>query len=261
MSRRRRSNREVSLPTASGWMVTYADLVTNMLCLFVLLFAFSQIDAARFEEVIISVQGAFGVLDGGSALTPEALPGGAGDEITLRWQAEQRRLEEIMGKVKHYIETNELDGKIQAWLDERGLMIRFLDTILFDLGKADLKPEARVILDNVAEILLTVSNRIRVEGHTDNLPINTYRFPSNWELSTTRATTVVRYFLEQYEFQPTQFSAAGYGEWHPVLPNDSAENRAQNRRVDIVILRSAVAQEEPVRADLLEGYEEGGLGE
>lgn len=153
-----------------------------------------------------------------------------------------------MGKVQYYVETSELEGKVQAWLDERGLMIRFLDTTLFDLGKADLKPAARVILDNVAEILITLPNRIRVEGHTDNIPINTYLFPSNWELSTARATTVVRYFLEQYGFPPTQFSAAGYGEWHPVVPNDSMENRAQNRRVDIVILRTSIGQEEPPAA-------------
>ncbi|MFY9187849.1 MAG: OmpA family protein [bacterium] len=258
MNRRRRNNRELSLPTAAGWMTTYADLVTNMLCLFVLLFAFSQVDVARFQEVIISVQGAFGVLQGGSSLTPEALPGGAGDDITLQWQAEQRRLEEIMGEIQQYVDSSELENKVQVWLDERGLMIRFLDTTLFDLGQANLKPEAQVILDNVAQILVTVPNRIRVEGHTDDLPINTYRFPSNWELSTTRATTVVKYFLEQYGLPPTQFSAAGYGEWYPVAPNDTAPNRAQNRRVDIVILRSSIGQEElPTK----KGWEGGAPGE
>lgn len=253
MKKRSRNNRDLQLPTSAGWMTTYADLVTNMLCLFVLLFAFSQVDVARFQEVIISVQGAFGVLDGGSSLTSEALPGGAGDDATLQWQAEQRRLEEIMGKIKEYIDKNDLENKVQVWLDERGLMIRFLDTALFDLGQADLKPEAQLILDDVAQILLTVPNRIRVEGHTDDLPINTYRFPSNWELSTTRATTVVRYFLENYSFPPKQFSAAGYGEWHPVVPNDTIENRAQNRRVDIVILRTDVSQQEPLNETGWEG--------
>jgi len=98
-----------------------------------------------------------------------------------------------MGEIQQYVDSSELENKVQVWLDERGLMIRFLDTTLFDLGQANLKPEAQVILDNVAQILVTVPNRIRVEGHTDDLPINTYRFPSNWELSTTRATTVVKY--------------------------------------------------------------------
>jgi len=245
MRRRRRNNDDLPLPKAAGWMTTYADLVTNMLCLFVLLFAFSQVDVARFQEVIISVQGAFGVLDGGSTLTPEAFPGGAYDDATLQWQAEQRRLEETMEKIKEYVDTNDLGNKISVWPDERGLMIRFLDTTLFDLGQADLKPEARLILDNVAQILVSMPNRIRVEGHTDDLPINTYRFPSNWELSTNRATTVVRYFIEHHGLSPEQFSAAGYGEWHPVAPNDTVEQRAQNRRVDIVILRSSVSQEEP----------------
>lgn len=245
MRRRGRNNNDLELPSSAGWMTTFADLVTNMLCLFVLLFAFSQVDVARFQEVIVSVQGALGVLDGGSSITPEALPGGAGDDATLQWQAEQRRLEEIMGKIKEYVDANDLENKVQVWLDERGLMISFLDTTLFDLGQADLKPEAQLILNNVAEILVTVPNRIRVEGHTDDLPINTYRFPSNWELSTCRATTVVRYFLEHYGLPPRQFSAAGYGEWYPVVPNDTFEHRAQNRRVDIVILRSNASQEEP----------------
>ncbi|NLG85999.1 MAG: OmpA family protein [Firmicutes bacterium] len=253
MKRRSRRDQDVALPSAPGWMTTYADLVTNMLCLFVLLFAFSQVDVARFQEVIISVQGALGVLDGGSSLTPEALPGGAGDDVTLQWQAEQQRLEEIAGEIKEFVSNNDLEKKVQVWLDERGLMIRFLDTALFDLGQAELKPEAIDILDNIAKILITVPNRIRVEGHTDDWPINTYRFPSNWELSTARATTVVRYFLENYGFTPEQFSAAGYGEWHPVVPNDSPEHRAQNRRVDIVILRASASLEEPPYGMLGEG--------
>lgn len=253
MKRRSRQSQDVPLPSAPGWMTTYGDLVTNMLCLFVLLFAFSQVDVARFQEVIVSVQGALGVLDGGSSLTPEAMPGGAGDDVTLQWEAEQRRLEEIMGKTKEFVDNNNLENKVQVWIDERGLMIRFLDTALFDLGQADLKPEAIDILDHVAKVLAMVPNRIRVEGHTDDLPISTYRFPSNWELSTTRATTVVQYFVERHGLPPQQFSAAGYGEWHPAVPNDSPAHRAQNRRVDIVILRTSASWEEPPNGTVGEG--------
>lgn len=245
MTRRKTRSSGLELPAAPGWMTTYGDMTTLILTFFVLLFSFSRIDIARFQEVIISVQGALGVLEGGSTLNPEAMPGGAADDVILDWQSEERRLEELLGKVKEYIEKNGLEGRIHVSLDERGLVIRFLDTALFDLGQADLKPEARAILDNVAEILVRVPNLIRVEGHTDNLPINTYRFPSNWELSTARATTVVRYLVETYGLPPEHLSAAGYGEWRPVAPNDSPEHRAQNRRVDIVVLRSSLNMEEP----------------
>lgn len=245
MSSRKRHSSDLELPSAPGWMTTYGDMTTLILCFFVLLFSFSRVDVARFQDVIISVQGALGVLEGGSALSPEALPGGAGDEATLRWQAEQRRLEELLGKVNQYVGKNNLTGKVQVSLDERGLVIHFMDTALFDLGQADLKPEARAILDNVARLLAAVSNPVRVEGHTDNLPIHTYRFPSNWELSTARATTVVRYLVESHGFAPDHLSAAGYGEWRPLLPNDTEEHRAQNRRVDIVVLRTDLAKEEP----------------
>jgi chemotaxis protein MotB len=181
------------------------------------------------------------------------MPGGAADEAALRWQAEQRRLEDILGKVREYVEENNLQNKIHASLDERGLTIRFLDTALFDLGQADLKPEARAILDNVASILRSLPNPIRVEGHTDNLPINTYRFPSNWELSTARATTVVRYLAEKHGIPPDRLSAAGYGEWRPVAPNDTPEHRAQNRRVDIVVLRTDLAKQEPLGGSAQKG--------
>ncbi|MDK2881732.1 MAG: chemotaxis protein MotB [Bacillota bacterium] len=253
MARSKRRDSGPELPSSPGWMTTYGDMMTLVLCFFVLLFSFSQIDLARFQDVIISVQGALGVLEGGSSLTPEPMPGGAADEAALRWQAEQRRLEDILGKVREYVEENNLQNKIHASLDERGLTIRFLDTALFDLGQADLKPEARAILDNVASILRSLPNPIRVEGHTDNLPINTYRFPSNWELSTARATTVVRYLAEKHGIPPDRLSAAGYGEWRPVAPNDTPEHRAQNRRVDIVVLRTDLAKQEPLGGSAQKG--------
>ena len=115
-------------------------------------------------------------------------------------------------------------------------MVRLADRVLFDLGKADLRPDARRVLDALAGVLAELPNPVRVEGHTDDLPINNERFPSNWELSTARATTVVRYFIEHHGMDPRRFSAAGYGEYHPLVPNTSAANRQKNRRVDVVIM-------------------------
>ena len=128
---------------------------------------------------------------------------------------------------------------------ERGVVIHFTDRVLFDLGKAELKPEAKEVLQLVAQELKAWPNHIRVEGHTDNLPIRTAPYPSNWELSTARATEVLRYLIDVGGLAPERMSAAGYGEYRPIAPNDSEEGRAKNRRVDIVLLRSGLEVSEP----------------
>lgn len=124
-------------------------------------------------------------------------------------------------------------------------MVRFADQVFFDLGKADLKPEAVEILNRLGPILKGIPNPIRIEGHTDNLPINTAQFPSNWELSTYRATRVIRYFIEELGFSPDKLSAAGYGEYRPIADNDTPEGRSLNRRVDIVIISMDHWADEP----------------
>ncbi|HHV17302.1 MAG TPA: OmpA family protein, partial [Thermoanaerobacterales bacterium] len=142
------------------------------------------------------------------------------------------------------IDENNLGG-IQVNLDERGLLIRFVEGVLFDSGKANIKNDARAILDKLAPLLIESHRQIRIEGHTDNLPINTREFPSNWELSTARAVNVIKYMIEEHNFSPYILSAAGYGEYRPVAPNDSVKNRALNRRVDIIILKSTSEAKEP----------------
>jgi chemotaxis protein MotB len=111
------------------------------------------------------------------------------------------------------------------------------DQVLFDLGKADLRPEGRAVLDGLASALKEVPNDIAVEGHTDNRPISGFPFPSNWELSTARATSVLRYLVDDKGLDRKRISAAGYGEERPVVPNDTPAHQAQNRRVEIVVLR------------------------
>jgi chemotaxis protein MotB len=125
------------------------------------------------------------------------------------------------------------------------LVVRFADQVFFDLGKADLKPEAIEILTRLGPLLKDIPNPIRIEGHTDNLPISTARFPSNWELSTHRATSVIRYLVEELGFSPDKLSAAGYGEYRPIADNETPAGRALNRRVDIVIISMDHWAEEP----------------
>lgn len=183
-----------------------------------------------------------GVLDGGVQVIHDdaALQGrddlDLGDIDFIRPElAAQLRF--LYSDLQSFVQERDLQQSVQLELTERGVVVRFADRILFDLGKADLKPEAIAILDQLAEVLREVPNPVRVEGHTDDLPINNERFPSNWELSTARATTVIKQLVEEYGLDPRQFSAAGYGEYRPLVPNDSMENRALNRRVDIVLLR------------------------
>ncbi|MFS8572384.1 MAG: OmpA family protein [Clostridia bacterium] len=133
---------------------------------------------------------------------------------------------------------------------ERGIVIHFTDRVLFDTGRAEIKPEAREVLQAVAVELAKLPHHIRVEGHTDNVPIHNERFPSNWELSTARAVTVLRFLIQVGGLDPGRLSAVGYGEYRPIASNDTPEGRARNRRVDIVLLDHGLAAFEPVSATL-----------
>jgi len=215
-----------------AWMVTYADMVQLVLCFFIALFAFSQVDVEKFKQVASSLHMVFsgnsGVLDGQSAV------------LERPWELPV--LEQTYRELEQYIEQEGLGERVELIRDERGILLSFADQVLFELGKADLLPPSREVLQNVAKIISPLPNQVMVEGHTDDLPIQTAQFPSNWELSTARATGVVRFFIEECGISPQRLSAAGYGEWRPRFPNDSPEHRAKNRRVDVLILRSEADQ-------------------
>ncbi|MDK2798575.1 MAG: chemotaxis protein MotB [Clostridiales bacterium] len=255
--RLRRNSEEVK-PGAPQWMNTYGDMVTLLLTFFVMLFAMSSIDAAKFEQIIHSIQGSLGINYGATSISKETMvtqgekeypdlddfvknintPSGLSDTLQ-----EMEEMEEIYFKLKTYIEENNLEHSVEITKDKPGLLIRFKDNVLFDSGKADLKIDAKDILKYIAGMLKEVNKDIRVEGHTDNVPINTAKFPSNWELSTQRAVNVLKYFIEERGIDPTRLSAVGYGEYHPVADNSTEEGRQQNRRVDIVILKTYVVDE------------------
>ncbi len=234
--RRRRKRDEGS--SGGTWLTTYADMMTLLLSFFVLLFAFSSIDAGNFQAIVRSLQQGFGILQSGTSII--------GDDIAMVSPGDLglQQLNSIFDRLATYLDSEAIPG-VSLEMDERGVTIRFADQVFFDLGKADLKPEARRILDSVAPTLKDLPNPIRVEGHTDNLPINNVEFASNWELSVRRATNVVRYLIEEKGFDPENLSAAGYAEYRPLRPNDTPENRALNRRVDIVIMNIDLWDEEP----------------
>lgn len=229
-------------PGAPAWMSTYGDMVTLLLCFFVLLFSFATLDVQKFEAIKQSMSGSLGILDSGMTLSMEPLANAFPADSPTEEVEEFKKLYEQMSE---YIKENNLEASITLRLDERGLLVRFMDNVLFDSGKADLTPKARDIINKVAEIIRQNDKNIRIEGHTDNVPINTFRFPSNWELSTTRAVNVVKYLIEENGIYAYRLSASGYSDQHPVDDNNTAEGRQKNRRVDMVILRDDIKDFNP----------------
>jgi chemotaxis protein MotB len=137
------------------------------------------------------------------------------------------------------------DSQIKYLIDKRGLVIRVPEAFFFKSGEASIRQEFTPILNALGKSLGKIPNHIRIEGHTDSIPINNYQFPSNWELSTTRATSIVRYLLANHSIPPGKISATGYGEFRPIAPNKNSEGRMQNRRVDVVVLSTKEGETEP----------------
>ncbi len=218
-----------------AWMATYSDMVTLLLCFFVLLFSFATLDVQKFQAIAQSMNGSLGVLDSGMTVSMEPLVNSFPGDSPAEEIEEFKKLYEEMNE---YIKENNLGASITLRLDERGLLVRFMDNVLFESGKADLTPQAREIINKVAEVIRQNDKNVRIEGHTDNIPINTSKFPSNWELSTTRAVNVVKYLIEENGIEAKRLSASGYSDQHPVDDNNTPEGRRNNRRVDMVILRA-----------------------
>ncbi|SKC74379.1 flagellar motor protein MotB [Maledivibacter halophilus] len=249
MSRRRKTQGEQS-GGVPEYMLTYGDMMTLLLCFFVLLFAFSEIDAKKFQMIMESFQGSAGVLRGGKTLDDTQFVNNSTleDDVTNNLK-EIRDLRALKESLERHLEENKLQDQILVELDNRGLLVRFEDNVLFDSGRAELKPESKKILEFMSKLLEQekfADKVIRVEGHTDSDPIKSSRqFPTNWELSTIRAVNVARFFIEETNMMPQRLAVSGYSKYHPVAPNTSSENKAKNRRVDIVILSSKYEKSEP----------------
>lgn len=234
----RKRHRDDSGPVAS-WLTTYSDMMSLLLAFFVLLFSFSVIDEHRFATFITAFQNYMGIIGEGTG--PLEQPGPLPMDYS---DLGRRQLYELFQELSELVEEEGMTG-VQLELEERGLIVRFAEQVFFDLGEATLKPEAIQALRTIAPTLRELPNPLRVEGHTDNWPISTARFPSNWELSVHRATNVVRFLVEEEGFDPQKLSAAGFSEYRPIRSNDTAEDRAMNRRVDIVILNIDLWDYEP----------------
>ena len=272
---RRKKRHEEEHENAERWLVSYADFITLLFAFFVTMYSISRVDERKLGTVVESLQRALGSTIFMQASRPD--PGVFHstsqpiDVALVQVSAEKEQgavkegredfeklAAEIKKKMEEGIKSN--GGQVESSLselkfiiDKRGLVLRFSERFFFDSGDASIRLEVVPMLNVLAQSLEKIPNHIRIEGHTDSVPISTLRFPSNWELSTARATSIVRYFLTQFKFAPNQLSAAGYGEFRPIASNQTTEGRTQNRRVDIVILSAKEKESEPEAKRAREG--------
>ncbi|MCS6829585.1 MAG: OmpA family protein [Armatimonadota bacterium] len=226
MTRTRRSTRRHE--NIDRWLITYADMITLLVALFIMLYAMSAVNQEKFGALAQSMRREF-----------QALPEHNGGKIVGSGQLVDP-LQQQASQLQRFLQETGLQAQVRVRYEERGLVISLLsDGTLFDLGSADLKPSARQVLDRVAQVLRVVPNPVLIEGHTDNLPIRTPQYPSNWELSAARAARVLRYLVQKGGIASQRVIAVGYADTRPLVPNNSPSNRAQNRRVDIAILKTS----------------------
>lgn len=236
------------------WMGTYGDMVTLLLCFFVLLFSMSNVDAEKFKSMAASFSSDITLMPSTASGMTEALGNGIIEMPEVKGNADKKghdgdkaraELNAMASDFKTYFAKNNLSDKIEVEANDQYITLSFNEGILFDSGKSDLKEGALSVLDVVAtELLKHPENDIKIEGHTDNRPINTERYPNNWYLSAARAISVAVYFTDTKNFDPARISTEGFGEYRPKVPNDTPENRAINRRVEIKILSKQYSNEE-----------------
>jgi chemotaxis protein MotB len=220
---------------APAWMTTFADLMSLLLCFFVLMLSFSEMDRKLFKVLSGSLKEAFGVQH---KVRVWDMPKGM-NIISTDFKNPQFLSHQLENELRSAIRTAKAKGAANVTEGESSVKVTLPDHVLFPLGSADLKPQARPILDELRKVLRNSPNRVIVTGHTDDLPIRTAQFPSNWELSAARAGAVIRHFLAEDGIDPARFMAVGVADTQPLEPNDSERNRAHNRRVEITIRKPA----------------------
>ncbi len=236
---RRRRRQDGPADNTDRWLLTYADMITLLLAFFIVMYSMSRIDAKKFDEMARALDG---ILKGGHSIVnrhPDNF------DKTGHGLLKLGDLKMIQQLIEQNFDSLGRKEEVQTEVTERGLVVHVVESALFKQASADLEPRAMEVLDLIWERIKDTPNHIRIEGHTDDRPINTAQFPSNWELSSARATAVVRYFVGNYSVPPGKVSALGYGEYRPIRPNNTTENRAHNRRVDVVVLTMELSMTEP----------------
>ncbi len=262
------------------WLLTYADMITLLVAFFMMLYAMSVSNKAKFEELALSVRSGFGgnsrfqavplspgtgIAQSNALIAPEHLPrrnyrvhGKRVDFLKNDpgGNAEEESMEAAKKRIEAIAKAHGMASMIDISETQRGLIVRILtDKLLFTPGDGHLQAGSVWILDGIASAVQGLPNDLAVEGHTDSQPIHNASYPSNWELSTDRATSVLRYLIERDHVAPERICAAGYADTRPLADNTTAAGRARNRRVDIVVLRTSGAE-----SDAGDGDDGGGDG-
>ncbi|MBD2863666.1 flagellar motor protein MotB [Paenibacillus oceani] len=253
---RRRKQPSGSHSSSERWLITYADLITLLMIFFVILYAMSKIDSAKYDTLSRALQMQFNdgssVIPKGTGIMGEAIPGDpkSGDQTQQPPESKtepnsdpekekEKELQNLLKIVQQYIADQHLEEQLSASDTPRGIAIKLNDLFLFDLGKAELKQGAYPVLEKLASLFPTLDTKVSIEGHTDDLPLATgSAYQDNWGLSQARSVSVIRYFVNTAKLDTGTFISSAYADTKPVAPNDSEANRQKNRRVEIVVLRN-----------------------
>lgn len=227
------------------WLTIFNDMITLLMVFFVLLFSLGSMDFKRFQHFQNAIQNAMGVMRGGRS----------GEDGIISDTIEESAMDNRNGEsIASDQPTESLDPLIEvagleAAYTSRGIQLVLDDRLLFSSGSARLSPDGLQLLEKVGHVIKPFHRFVRVEGHTDDIPIETRRYPSNWELSVARAVNVVKFFIEEAGLSPAIFSAAGYGSSRPRAGNDSTDQRAKNRRVEIILAQPIPSSTNQVQTD------------
>lgn len=238
----RKKKQEAGSPGAPLFMATYGDMVTLILCFFVLLYSFSTLDAKKFEMMAQSMQMAFNIQSGGKTAMPTqvmeagSVSEGQGDVKKQTDSKETQTFQRVLALVDQAIKSEHLNDEIKVERNERGIVISFSEQIFFAPSSARIHPEALRILYKIGKILDKIPNKLAVEGHTDSdQPVGSL-YEDNWGLSAARAAAVASYLNGALGIKSSRLRAVGLGSSSPLVPNDSPEHKTLNRRVDVVVL-------------------------
>jgi len=237
--------RHVAQVSHDRWLVSYADFVTLLFAFFVVLYASAQVDKQRALQLSDAIRSGFqsmGILDSQSRSSLGA-PGQSSAPLRDADSGQtagtrEPNLDQIQAELERALATEIVRREVGLHRNAEGLVLSLREVGFFDSGSAVIKPASEAAVARIAAILRNHACSTRIEGHTDNVPIHTAQFASNWELSTARATGLVRLLIEKYEVAPSLLSAAGYAEFRPASSDATEEGRQRNRRVDLIILRS-----------------------
>ena len=236
-NRKSGSNNSDNSP-GGGWEIIYSGFVLILLSFFIMLSSFSTMEAAKVMQFVKSFVNAVSFLPSGSKFDSGTIAlTGREDIADIRSE-----LAKIFNNLEQLAQQFHLQDEVHLAFIGEGLVMRLSEHSLFDVGSAEISVEALPLLEKIGAVISKTAYLIRIEGHTDDLPIHTALFPSNWELSTARAVNVLRYFIKNHNIDPRRLAAEGFSEFHPLVANDSPENRASNRRVEIIFINKAAQQ-------------------